>query len=655
MKKLPEKYSKIWQYMVDSNQPINEDRIAGLLQELFVDRLTENKNILKNNLKTMKVKAIFDLRGDGWMQSVLREWERTFEPELNEEVQRIKRISDIKDRGPAMRGFLHTLSAGTTPMNVLSVMEDNYTRKDEAPDVEPIEDIPEDSPGFLRRAARSAGRGAGLAGVGVVGSMMTNTKMMGTIVRGAVGLFGMAKAIRSGFTNPSPRGAAPRARSVFGMGRSTNVRAKQTNFTPREDELEGGGIKDILNKIEDNTAKLLAAFGGKKDDKNKGILTQLFGSLLSGAGGIARSLVGGLRTFFGPMLALLTPVLRSLGPILTAAIDALKWVANKLGLKNIPKALEGAGAALRGGLATAGEVAGNVARAALPALRAAGGVGMMLYSEEAGKGSDIVGPTEAQRQVYKVLKDAEFEDDKGNKVKLTKEQIAGIMGNIQAESGFKPDAHNKEGGGRGAFGLAQWRADRLDKLESFAKSKGKPITDATTQAEFLVEELKGTQGKGAGSTLQNLLKAKTSKEASDTWVTKFERPFAGKSDEFKEKQLANRAKMSENFIGAEKTLGQGPVAPTAKPANWAPGFHPTEKPAHLQGGHIVGKAPNLRASKLTPAELDTTKYLPGNNINVVAPAGTEKGTNTTGARPTHTDKDDSYLKLQLESQQHAFQ
>ena len=110
-----------------------------------------------------------------------------------------------------------------------------------------------------------------------------------------------------------------------------------------------------------------------------------------------------------------------------------------------------------------------------------------------------------------------------NKMKLTKEQAAGVMGNIMQESSFNPKAHNKQGGGDGAFGLCQWRGERLRKLREFAK--GRDINDPTVQMEYLLEELSTTEKRAFDA----LKKATTVEEASIAWSEKFER--AGKGAE----------------------------------------------------------------------------------------------------------------------------
>jgi hypothetical protein len=86
---------------------------------------------------------------------------------------------------------------------------------------------------------------------------------------------------------------------------------------------------------------------------------------------------------------------------------------------------------------------------------------------------------------------------------LSNRAIAALLGHLQAESQFNPTARNEEGGGCGAFGIAQWRGARLEKLFAFAKSKGKPVDDFTTQLEFVKREL--TTGRSYLKTVWEIL------------------------------------------------------------------------------------------------------------------------------------------------------
>lgn len=88
-----------------------------------------------------------------------------------------------------------------------------------------------------------------------------------------------------------------------------------------------------------------------------------------------------------------------------------------------------------------------------------------------------------QEKVWWALKDAGYSD----------EQVAGVMGNIYAESSFNSSAVNPSSG---ASGLCQWLYGRKTQLCAYAESKGVEWTDEETQIEYLIGEL-DSSGNGA--------------------------------------------------------------------------------------------------------------------------------------------------------------
>ena len=101
---------------------------------------------------------------------------------------------------------------------------------------------------------------------------------------------------------------------------------------------------------------------------------------------------------------------------------------------------------------------------------------------------------------------------------FSKEQAAAIMGNLMTESGLKPKAHNKAGGGRGAKGIAQWRGSRL---RDFEKWFGAPIEQSTytDQLRFMAWEFRNTERKA----YEKIKNSKGWKEASKNTSKYYER------------------------------------------------------------------------------------------------------------------------------------
>jgi len=126
--------------------------------------------------------------------------------------------------------------------------------------------------------------------------------------------------------------------------------------------------------------------------------------------------------------------------------------------------------------------------------------------------------------------------------------VAGLMGNLQAESGLlSNNLENRCNNNKGisddtytkrvdsgaiskssfvndacGYGLAQWTYwSRKQNLYNFVKGKGKSIGDMNTQVEFLVSELQS----GFASVWNTLKNAKSVSEASNAVLLKFERPY----------------------------------------------------------------------------------------------------------------------------------
>lgn len=122
--------------------------------------------------------------------------------------------------------------------------------------------------------------------------------------------------------------------------------------------------------------------------------------------------------------------------------------------------------------------------------------------------------------------------------------VAGLMGNLRAESALKPDnlqtTYEKKLGMTDAsytaavdngtyknfakdsagYGLAQWTyKTRKQNLLNYAKEKGVSIGDLDMQLEFLWKELGGYK-----AVLKALINAKSVREASDAVLTQYEKP-----------------------------------------------------------------------------------------------------------------------------------
>ena len=103
------------------------------------------------------------------------------------------------------------------------------------------------------------------------------------------------------------------------------------------------------------------------------------------------------------------------------------------------------------------------------------------------------------------------------KHKLSKTIACGIIANLMIESSLNPQASGDNGT---AFGLAQWRANRLQNLMTF--SNNNPTIDK--QLDFIVHELKDGSDAGARTAWTKMQAAKTASEVAKIFMESYERP-----------------------------------------------------------------------------------------------------------------------------------
>lgn len=169
--------------------------------------------------------------------------------------------------------------------------------------------------------------------------------------------------------------------------------------------------------------------------------------------------------------------------------------------------------------------------------------------------------------------------------------VAGLMGNLQAESGLNPENLQNTGNralgmtdaeytaavdtgkytaeqfihdGYG-YGLAQWTYySRKANLLNFAVGKGCSIGDLDTQIEFLLAEMR-LHYSGVLDTLDT---AATVRDASDAVMLKYEKP-ANTSEENQARRAELGQKFFNQFADVGKTFDPGPMdGPVGDPAEW---------------------------------------------------------------------------------------
>jgi hypothetical protein len=99
----------------------------------------------------------------------------------------------------------------------------------------------------------------------------------------------------------------------------------------------------------------------------------------------------------------------------------------------------------------------------------------------------------------------------------------GVVGNLIVESNLRTDAKGDYINGKPtAFGIAQWREGRQDRLRAYAKKVGLPVDSMEVQQQFIMKELQEPFYKDLVSVLNN--PNTTTAEAAKEFMLRFERP-----------------------------------------------------------------------------------------------------------------------------------
>lgn len=123
---------------------------------------------------------------------------------------------------------------------------------------------------------------------------------------------------------------------------------------------------------------------------------------------------------------------------------------------------------------------------------------------------------------------------------------AALAGHAVQESGGNPSALNEK---EGAFGLLQWRLDRRDNLQRFAKERGTDPSDPNLQLDFIAREMGGPEAK-AGAKFSAATDLPSASAALKSYIR-----FGDRSDE-------TRLNNARGLLGAQ-TGARAPTPATA--------------------------------------------------------------------------------------------
>lgn len=141
---------------------------------------------------------------------------------------------------------------------------------------------------------------------------------------------------------------------------------------------------------------------------------------------------------------------------------------------------------------------------------------------------------------------------------LTPEQAAGIVGNLQAESGANLDnLYNPAGGGTGARGIAQWRGPRT---QAFVERYGTTpdLASLDQQLDFIMHEFNTTESRAYGA-------VKSSASAAEA-ATAFDSLFERSGGSTVQSRVNNASTLLEQFAGVEPQPAVEGVNPYLAPS-----------------------------------------------------------------------------------------
>lgn len=134
---------------------------------------------------------------------------------------------------------------------------------------------------------------------------------------------------------------------------------------------------------------------------------------------------------------------------------------------------------------------------------------------------------------------------------FTKEEASAIVGNLWAESGFRTNATNPKSG---AFGLMQWLGGRKSRLYSYAAEKGKSVTDANLQLDYIKWELRGGNAYETAQFQKAMAYGSSVADKTRGFAYEVERASSGELSS----SMSKRVGAAESVYGGRMVAGETP-------------------------------------------------------------------------------------------------
>jgi hypothetical protein len=187
---------------------------------------------------------------------------------------------------------------------------------------------------------------------------------------------------------------------------------------------------------------------------------------------------------------------------------------------------------------------------------------------------------------------------------LTKDQAAGIVGNLMQESGAGIDPKAKNATGH--RGIAQWDKNRWGNFEKWAKQKDLDVNTREAQLQWIMEEMRTGAG---GLSLKTLKGAKTSRESATMFLEKFERSGEKAGSAGFENRMKNAAKLAATKDFGSTMRGSGGAAALAQAAASMKGMSSKAAPDGGRNG-CVWAVNKVFAKAGIPTPWGTSEYVP---------------------------------------------
>jgi hypothetical protein len=164
---------------------------------------------------------------------------------------------------------------------------------------------------------------------------------------------------------------------------------------------------------------------------------------------------------------------------------------------------------------------------------------------------------------------------------LEPHQAAGLVGNLQNESGSSIPSWGPTGDNGSAWGTAQWRGDRLDNLKQYSADNGLDHTTVEAQQAFMRHEFDTTENKS----YRALQAAQTPEDAATAVNTQYERS----TDRSGRREQSARALMDgptaiDAAMGRTRPTGSQAMAYADDGSTTPPALAPQQPPGALQNG-----------------------------------------------------------------------